>query len=299
MLAIVIPFYKLNFFEKTLFSLSSQTNKNFSVYIGNDASPDDPLPVINTFKKDLQIEYRRFDKNFGGFSLTSHWNRCINLTGGEEWLMILGDDDYLSSSCIQNFYDRLEEIKGDNIKVVRFATQEINDEGEFISAPFVHPDVQEYEEVFLGKFFGNSRSSLSEYIFAKQQFEKFGFRDLPLAWHTDDLAVLEFSEFGKIYTINESLVFFRLSNFNISRHSYLTKEKEIASYQFYTIIVNEFLNKFSIESSQKILKRFELLTYKLNKGSFQYFVKYIPVILNYNGLWETLKFSRRVYLNKK
>lgn len=42
MLAIVIPYYKINYFEETLKSLSNQTDKKFKVYIGNDASENDP-----------------------------------------------------------------------------------------------------------------------------------------------------------------------------------------------------------------------------------------------------------------
>ena len=42
MLAIIIPYFKLLFFEETLQSLAIQTDKRFKVYIGDDASPEDP-----------------------------------------------------------------------------------------------------------------------------------------------------------------------------------------------------------------------------------------------------------------
>ena len=42
MLAIVIPYYKLTFFEATLQSLADQTDKRFMVYIGDDASLESP-----------------------------------------------------------------------------------------------------------------------------------------------------------------------------------------------------------------------------------------------------------------
>ena len=45
MLAIVIPYYKYTFFEETLLSLQNQTNKKFNVYIGDDASPENPLDL--------------------------------------------------------------------------------------------------------------------------------------------------------------------------------------------------------------------------------------------------------------
>ena len=50
MLAIVIPYYKIAFFEETLKSLANQTNKQFIVYIGDDASKDDPTFLL---KKNL------------------------------------------------------------------------------------------------------------------------------------------------------------------------------------------------------------------------------------------------------
>lgn len=42
MLAKIVPYYKLCFFEETLQSLSNKTDKGFKVYIGDDASPEDP-----------------------------------------------------------------------------------------------------------------------------------------------------------------------------------------------------------------------------------------------------------------
>lgn len=61
-LAIVIPFFKLDYFEKTLESLANQTNKNFNLYIGDDFSPETPLKLLEKYKdkiitniKDLMI----------------------------------------------------------------------------------------------------------------------------------------------------------------------------------------------------------------------------------------------------
>ena len=52
-LAIIIPYYKIDFFEETLQSVAAQTNKNFTLYIGNDASPNSPLPLIQKYFKML------------------------------------------------------------------------------------------------------------------------------------------------------------------------------------------------------------------------------------------------------
>lgn len=96
MLAIVIPYYKIPFFEETLRSLANQTDKRFTVYIGDDASPDDPTELLQQFSDQFSWQYHRFETNMGGTSLVRQWDRCTDLINDEEWLMILGDDDVLS-----------------------------------------------------------------------------------------------------------------------------------------------------------------------------------------------------------
>ena len=46
MLAIVIPYFKKKYFETTLESLAIQTEKKFKVYIGDDASTEDPTALL-------------------------------------------------------------------------------------------------------------------------------------------------------------------------------------------------------------------------------------------------------------
>ena len=55
MLAIIIPYYKLTFFRETLDSLAAQTDQRFHVYIGNDASPEDPTNLLEEFEGKFYI----------------------------------------------------------------------------------------------------------------------------------------------------------------------------------------------------------------------------------------------------
>ena len=79
MLAIVIPYYKLIFFEETLKSLSEQTNKRFRVFIGNDASPEDPSLLLEEYKDKIDFVYQIFEENLGGISLVKHWERLLSI----------------------------------------------------------------------------------------------------------------------------------------------------------------------------------------------------------------------------
>ena len=77
MLAIIIPYYKIRFFEETLKSLENQTDMRFKVYIFNDNSPENPEKLIEKFKNSFYFEYFKFNENLGGKSLVKHWHRCL------------------------------------------------------------------------------------------------------------------------------------------------------------------------------------------------------------------------------
>ena len=67
-LAIIIPAYKPDYLAETLESLTKQTNKDFKVYIGDDASPFSLEDIVGQFSDKLNIVYKKFDKNIGKIS---------------------------------------------------------------------------------------------------------------------------------------------------------------------------------------------------------------------------------------
>ena len=73
MLAIVIPYYKINFFEKTLSSLAQQTDQRFQVYIGDDESPVPPTELLEKYQGKFSFTYKRFKDNLGSVSLVKQW----------------------------------------------------------------------------------------------------------------------------------------------------------------------------------------------------------------------------------
>ena len=88
MLAIIIPYFKLTFFEETLDSLAKQTDQRFKVYVGNDASPEDPVQLLDKYKGKFEFLYHCFEQNLGGVSLAKQWERWIKLSNDEEWIKI-------------------------------------------------------------------------------------------------------------------------------------------------------------------------------------------------------------------
>ncbi|MFK2820689.1 glycosyltransferase family 2 protein [Flavobacteriaceae sp. LMIT009] len=253
MLAIVIPYYKIEYFKETLDSLANQTNKNFKVFIGSDCSPDDPEDLISNYRNILNIKYNCFENNLGSTSLVKQWDRCIELSEDEDWIMILGDDDYLSSNTVETFYSN-HRIFENKTNLVRCASQMIFDNSEDISINYTHPQWESASNAFLRKQKGETRSSLSEYIFRKEQYDKYKFYDFPLAWYSDDRAWLDFSEDKEIFSLNNTTVFIRMSSSSISGSKENKAQKRLASSQFYRYLVDEKLDQFNKTYRKEIIK---------------------------------------------
>lgn len=256
-LAIVIPYFNYTFFEATLDSLAGQTDNRFNVYIGNDCSPEDPKPLLEKYKKVLQFQYVAFENNLGGKSLVKQWERCIVEVKNEDWIVILGDDDVLSKNYIEEFYKNLEEIEKQQINVIRFATRVINEKDEIITDVYTHPKIESSIDFLFRKLKGGTRSSLSEYVFRKKDIFSVGFKDFPLAWHSDELAVLEFSEFKSIYTIINSIVSVRLSSINISGKRDDMKIKNVSTFNYYLYLLQRKASFFENDQKELLYSRLE------------------------------------------
>ena len=101
-LAIIIPAYKPDYLAETLESLTKQTNKDFKVYIGDDASPFSLEDIVGQFSDKLNIVYKKFDNNVGGYSLTKQWERCIEMSN-EKWIWLFSDDDNIAPTAVESY----------------------------------------------------------------------------------------------------------------------------------------------------------------------------------------------------
>lgn len=257
MLSIVIPYFKINFFDATLLSLANQTDKRFNVYIGDDASPNNPSLVLEKYKNNFNYKYKRFDINIGSISLVNQWHRCLDLVQNEEWTMILCDDDVLGENVVAEFYAAIDKVNQQNINVIRYATAVINQHSETISKIYEHPKLEKSTDFLMRKIQGGTRSSLSEFVFRKKVLEEIKFKNLPLAWYSDYLAVLECTYFEYMYTINNALVFFRLSEINITAKKDDLLPKNIATFHYYYYLLNEKAKYFNANQTDILLFKLE------------------------------------------
>lgn len=213
-LAIVIPAFKADFLEETLDSIKRQTDQRFRLYIFDDASPFKIKEVVEESNLTGDVVYHRFNENLGQSSIVKHWERCINSVDDDEWIWLFSDDDLMDPNCVHSFYDALEKYP-DSV-AFRFNTDKIADHGELIRE---NRFFNEFSAVsFLNqKLTYNQESYVVETIFSREIHDKIGgIPDLPLGWASDDLFTVKLALSGNVQIIEDSLVYWRYSDKNIS-----------------------------------------------------------------------------------
>lgn len=296
MIAIVIPYYKLTFFEKTLESLANQTDKRFTVYIGDDASTENPVQVLEQYKGQFECSYHRFENNLGSISLVKQWERCIDLSLDEEWIMILGDDDVLGNNAVAEFY-RYYNVFVEKSNIVRFATISQNYKKSEVSKVYTHPVWEDASQSYFRRFKGITRSSLSEYVFKRATYNNNKFYNYPLAWHSDDWAWLEFSGNKPIFTINQTVAAIGFSDFSLSGMDDNIELKNLATLEFYKNIIEKKLHSFSKTQALEILMEYEILIKKKRKLTVSEWDLLLKQYIKNFKLISFIKLIRRIFIS--
>lgn len=265
-IAIIIPYYKIDFFEETLASLDNQTDKRFNLYIGNDNSPNDPQNLIEKYDS-IITRYKNFDTNVGKNPLSKQWERCIDeFVDQEEWVIVLADDDTLSENCIEEFYNNVEDAEKNNISLIKYKCRVIDENNKIVKEFPDYPRLQK-AAVFFGNLYLNiGFSTLSENIFRIEKYRKYKYQDVELAYGSDAIAVLEFSEFGNILFINNAFMSFRDSEVNLSGNRNSTdyrikKMKGNAEYMDYLLknYSQEFDYNTKVNMSKMLYRNFRIV----------------------------------------
>ncbi|MCC5908057.1 MAG: glycosyltransferase [Balneolaceae bacterium] len=248
-LAIVVPAYKPDFLKEALESLYNQTDRRFSLYIFDDASPHDLRKISDSVKLSDNTRFHKFEENVGGISLVKHWNRCIRLTNNEPWIWLFSDDDLADPECVKSFYETRKKYPDHS--AYRFNTRKISANGETIKEN-VFPETFDAADFLNLKLSYSQESYVVETIFSREIYHQIGgIPDLPLAWAADDLFNIQIAFFQKIRTINGPRVSWRYSDKNISgknsRESAITKLEASRTFVNYIISNKKIAQKLEPE----------------------------------------------------
>lgn len=254
-LAIIIPAYKKTFLKEALESIATQTCKDFTLYIGDDCSPYDLESIVNEYRNQIDLVYKRFSNNLGGQDLVAQWERCIDMSHNEPYIWLFSDDDVMEKTCVEAFLNLPEHIKKNylihfNIKIIEMDTQlHIKQEKPF-------PPILTAKQYLDGKLFGISHNYLKsfvvEFIFNRNLYQKSkGFQHFDLAWGSDFLTWVKMAGYCKgIYSINQNkaCVYWRKSDENISPD----KSKPVVIRKLHSLIENSiFIQQWLLQEQCK------------------------------------------------
>lgn len=264
-LAIVIPAFKIDFFNATLQSLANQTCKDFTVYIGDDCSPSDFMSLVLEYEKQISIVYHRFDENLGGKDLVGQWSRCIGLTQREPWIWLFSDDDVVGENCVELFYKEIEV--GAKYDIYHYDVKIINSEGYVVYEPREYPKVIDVEKLYIETSKNCISSFVVENIFSRTIYEKVGgFEEFPLAWGSDMATWLKMGQQKGIKTIGGDYIFWRRSDKNITP----SKDREIVKLKF--LIQTDFYDWVGKFFNSDLIRKFNRYVF------FRYCVHYSNII---------------------
>lgn len=250
-IAIIIPAFKPDFLQQTLESISSQTCKNFRVYIGDDNSPHNLQKIVSPYINQLDIIYHKFEDNMGKQDLTSHWDRCIKLSH-EPIIWLFSDDDIMPKDGIVRIMEALA-IYGENKILFRFPLNVIDENNNilFKSITETKQSISGYQ-FLLDKLNGKIQSAACEFVFSRDTYEKnLGFVKFPMAWCSDDATWIKFAEYTKqiVFLSGNAVLWRNATNKNISNSSQYNKEKFEATLLFIQWIIKRYANLSTDQNS--------------------------------------------------
>lgn len=215
-LAIVIPAYKSTFLAAALDSIAAQTCQDFTLYIGDDCSPNNLEEIVDRYRDKINLVYKRFDTNLGGKDLVAQWERCIDMIQGEEWLWLFSDDDVMEAKCVEDFYKTIKE--NPQAGLVHFNVLGLYGKTEKEKTFPLFPRYVNAKEYLDNKLKGNFVSFVVEFIIRKDIFYESGrFEKFDLAWGSDFVSWIKFASMANgIYTCPSGRVKWRSSGENVS-----------------------------------------------------------------------------------
>jgi len=228
--AIIIPAYKATFLPAALDSIAAQTCKDFTLYVGDDCSPEPIGDIVERYRDKIELVYQRYDTNLGGKDLVAQWERCIALSQNEPYVWLFSDDDVLESNCVEQLIKTIEATGG-AYDLYHFDVKEINEEGKTTKIPSAYPLELTAYDYYKGKTSGIYRSYVVENVFSRRIYEeKGGFKKFDMAWGSDVATWCIFCGNRGMYKISDAHVLWRRSSQNITPdRSQQTAERKLMS----------------------------------------------------------------------
>ena len=179
--------------------------------IVDDASPYHLESIVNQYN-DNRIVFHRNENNIGGKNLVSNWNKCIKYAKGE-YVILASDDDIYSPFFLQQVDERIKDYP--NVDIIRSRVNRIDSDGIITDIEQIYKPFMPFSE-FVFYWSKGIINCIANYAFKRTALlDAGGFVDMPCAWYSDDITIVNMSVNG-IATTDDALFYFRTSDKSIS-----------------------------------------------------------------------------------
>ncbi len=215
-IAIIIPAYKATFLPATLDSIAAQTCKDFTLYVGDDCSPEPIGSIVEAYRDKIDLVYQRFDSNLGGQDLVDQWERCIAMSGDEPYIWLFSDDDVMEPNCVEELLQQIKNTEG-AYDLYHFNVDIIDEQGLLIGRKQDYPTVLTAYQFYRGKYAGRFSSFAVDNVFSRRAYEQCqGFVKFDLAWCSDVATWIKFCGEKGMCSVPHARVKWRESSQNIT-----------------------------------------------------------------------------------
>lgn len=187
--SVTIPAYKARFLNEAIESVVRQTYDNWELIIVDDHSPENLVEIVKPYLTDNRIQYYRNKKNYGATNIVNNWNTCLSYCNGD-YVICMGDDDRLLSSCLQEYKNLINEIPGLNVYHAR--TEIIDEVGEVVNLQELRPRWESVLSLIWNRWDHRNRQYIGDFCYNVQYLKgKGGYYNLPLGWGSDDITAVQ------------------------------------------------------------------------------------------------------------
>lgn len=232
-LAIIIPAYKSRFLDQALESVARQTCQDFTLYVGDDNSPEDLFSIVRNYKDRIAIIYKKFETNLGGKDLPAHWERCVEMAK-EPYIYLFSDDDIMPCDIVERFLKTLDQHPGHGFFRMQLAVIDQDNNITRCNQP-LQKENTDARTLLLDKLSCRATSAACEYIFSAKLFKTTGgFVHFPHAWCSDDATWFRMAKAagGAVSIKGYPALWRNVANCNISDSTEFDHDKEKATALF-------------------------------------------------------------------
>lgn len=211
--SILIPAYKVRFLSETIQSCLNQSYSKFEIVIVDDASPEDIQGTVAAYK-DSRIRFYRNKENCGAVNVVDNWNKCLEYAHGD-YVICIGDDDLLTSHCLEDYVDIITKYPGLNVYHTR--TLLIDENSTIWNIQEERPVYESGYSLWWFRWNGRDKQYLGDFLFLRQHLiDNGGFFKLPLAWASDDITAVRAAIPKGIGNVSRAGFMYRQSPITIS-----------------------------------------------------------------------------------